>query len=292
MTHATRMIGTIATRAVVLCLLVPAACTTKERAPEESSLSAVQMTSSPELATAVASYRGARYQESFDQSKNLARAAASPLREQAAWIAGLSAYQLDRFDEAELQFMSSSRSEDQRLVVDSKIMMGDVRVNQNRWSDAAQYYRDAANGLSGEERSRVLGYAELASAHAASRATGQRGSTVSTTPAGGRSSTGSSPSTSPRSTPSASPVGSSTGGSAFALQAGAFQNETNARRRATEIAASARQAGLGEPRVVRTRDTSGREYWAVQVGSFATRQGAEQARTRAQGINFIVATAS
>lgn len=271
-------------------LFVLHACQTQERGPEGSSFEAVRMAASPELATAVEDYREARYTQSFERSKALARSSSSPLREQAAWIAGLSAYQQRQYDEAELQFMAAGRSQDPRLVVDSKIMIADIRGFQNRWSDAAQLYREASNGLAGEERSRVLGYAEVASSYASGRAAGQLGGSAPSS--GTPSSTASSGGGATRSSGASSGTSASRAESGtFALQAGAFQNEANARKRAAEVATSTRQAGLGEPRVVRTRDPGGRQFWAVQVGSFSTRQRAEEARQRVASLGLIITSA-
>jgi len=281
MRTATRLTGRIVT---LLTILLLSCCAPKGGSPEGSRANGIQMAKSPELATAVGDYREGRYAEAYDRSKTLARTASSPLREQAAWVAGLAAYQRQMYDDAELQFMASGRSQDPRLVVDSKIMVGDVRVKQNRWSEAAQCYRDAAAGLSGEERSRVLGYAEVASSYATDRAAGQ---------VGGGSAVGTSAGSSGTSIGGAAPTpATGRAGTAFALQAGAFQSEANARRRASELATQSREAGLGDPRVVRTRDASGRDFWTVQLGRFDTRQGAEQAKARLAATNVIITSVS
>ncbi|MBX3356695.1 MAG: SPOR domain-containing protein [Phycisphaeraceae bacterium] len=279
-----------------LALLPLPGCATNEKAPEGSSLTSVKMAASPELATAVDDYREARYPQAYERARTLARSSTSPVREQAAWVAGLAAYQMQKLDEAELQFMASERSQDPRLVTDSRIMMGDVRVLQNRWRDAASFYREAAKGLSGEERSRVLGYADVADRYAAERTAGTAGVTGNMS---GIASTGSTPIASAGGAPPSRGSDSSAGGAArsqasgpFSLQAGAFQNEANARRRANEVASQARQAGLGEPRVQRTRDTGGREFWVVRIGSFPTRQGAEEARSRVASLGLIITNAS
>jgi len=286
----------IATRSVagplLLASLALSACTTTEKGPESSSLPAVRMASSPELAGAVEDFREARYQQAFDRAKTLSRSSQPPLREQAAWVAGLAAYQMSMLDEAELQFMAAARSQDRRLVTDTKIMMGDIRVLQNRWSDAAQQYREAAGDLSGDERSRVLGYAEVATARA-----GERGGigTIAQNSSSGSSASGSGSAARSSSSTPAVPVRSgapSAGASgAFALQAGAFQSEGNARRRATEISSQLRSAGLGEPRIVRMRDSGGREFWSVQVGSFPSRQSAETAKAKVPSLDLFIAAA-
>lgn len=267
-----------------------AGCATTEKGPEGSSLSAVRMASSRELASAVEDYREARYQQAFDRARTLARASQPPLREQAAWVAGLAAYQMGNLDEAELQFMTAARSEEPRLRTDTKIMMGDIRVLQNRWFDAARFYREAVDGLVGEERSRVLGYAEVSAARAHERAaglasTGVAGSHGGSGGAAAAPGQGASGLTAAR--------GASRAGSdgLLTLQAGAFQSEQNARRRANEIAPQARSAGLGDPRVVHIRDASGREYWTVQVGSFASRESAESAKARMRSIELFVTAA-
>lgn len=263
-------------------LIALASCSTAEKGPESSSMSAVRMSASPELEKAVEEYRGALYQASFDRARAISRSSNPPLREQAAWVAGLSAYQMKNLDEAELQFMAAARSQDARLVTDTKIMIGDIRVLQNRWSDAARCYRDAAAALSGEERSRLLGHAASCDSHASGRlaASGSQGSASPSSPSTASAA-------SDASTGTAKPPEPTT----FALQAGAFQNEKNARRLASNIASSTRNAGLGEPRVVRTKDRGGREFWTVQVGTFASRQTAESARSKVPSLDLIVAAA-
>lgn len=68
--------------------------------------------------------------------------------------------------------------------------------------------------------------------------------------------------------------------SGFAVQAGAFSTQEAARKRAASLADTVRSAGLGEPRVVPIRDRNGRTLWAVQIGSFADRRQAGSMRDR------------
>ncbi len=74
----------------------------------------------------------------------------------------------------------------------------------------------------------------------------------------------------------ASPSGPASG---FVVQAGAFSTEQAARGRASALGSTVRQAGFGEPRVVRILAKDGRSLWAVQIGAFVDRRQAGAARS-------------
>ena len=62
----------------------------------------------------------------------------------------------------------------------------------------------------------------------------------------------------------------------------------NARRRAGQLRASAVKAGLGEPKIV--PDTvNGKPAFAVQIGSFGTKQAANDAMSKLTGPLVVMA---
>jgi hypothetical protein len=79
--------------------------------------------------------------------------------------------------------------------------------------------------------------------------------------------------------PATTPRANSTSGG-FTVQAGAYAVESNARRRAEEIAPLLRSQGLGEAEVVPMIASDGRRLWAVRIGRFANRLDAGAARGR------------
>lgn len=93
--------------------------------------------------------------------------------------------------------------------------------------------------------------------------------------------------------PASAYVSSSAGGAApgpttgFALQAGVFTSKVNAKKRASEIRAKCVQAGLGTPRIINDQ-IKGTPAFAVQVGSFTTRQAASAAKSSLTGTPLVV----
>lgn len=80
--------------------------------------------------------------------------------------------------------------------------------------------------------------------------------------------------------PISASAGDTRSGGGFAVQAGAYASEANARRRAEEISPLLRRQGLGEPRVEPVVASDGRRLWAVRIGRFANRLDAGSARSR------------
>jgi cell division protein FtsN len=86
--------------------------------------------------------------------------------------------------------------------------------------------------------------------------------------------------------PSPAPPPPTTG--SFTIQAGAFRDADRARSRAAELAARARELGLGSPAVRSKRSAAGAEMWVVQVGRFADRASAEKVKAKLGAVNLSV----
>ena len=164
-------------------------------------------------------------------------------REEAAYIAGLSAAKRGDLEAATRDLQIAAASSDADLAARANASLGAVERARGEDSASRQAFRRASTSpdpLIADRAERLAGDA--------------RG-------AGGAASTS----------------GPSSG---FVVQAGAFSTEQAARARASSLASTVRQAGFGDPRVVRIRSRDGKSLWAVQIGAFSDRRQAGAARDR------------
>ena len=164
-------------------------------------------------------------------------------REEAAYIAGLGAARLCDLDKAARNLQIAAASADTDLAARANASLGAVERARGEAGASQQAFRRASASP------------DPSIADRAERLAG-----------GGAGGSG-----------SASPSGPASG---FVVQAGAFSNEQAARGRASALASTVRQAGFGEPRVVRIRAKDGKTLWAVQIGAFGDRRQAGAARDR------------
>ena len=111
---------------------------------------ACQSAQSDRLDGAINSYESKNWKQSLEQASVVQNETSGAVRDQAAFLAGLSAYQMGNYTEAQTRFQISEQSLDAETAGESKVMLGDVMVHQKRYGDAANYYDAAANKLSGE----------------------------------------------------------------------------------------------------------------------------------------------
>ena len=104
---------------------------------------------------AITSYEAKNWKQSLEQSSAVQNESSGIVRDQAAFLAGLSAYQLGNYSEAQTRFQISEQSMDAQTAGDSKVMLGDLMVHQKRYGDAANYYDAAADKLSGNSSRRA-----------------------------------------------------------------------------------------------------------------------------------------
>ncbi len=104
---------------------------------------------------AIASYESKNWRQSLEQASAVQKDSTGTVRDQAAFLAGLSAYQLGSFSDAQTRFQISEQSMDNETAGESKVMLGDIMVHQKRYLDAAKYYDGAADKLTGEASKRA-----------------------------------------------------------------------------------------------------------------------------------------
>lgn len=229
------------------------------------------------LTQAIADYNAQRYAQSHERAASVMASARGTEREQAAYIAGLSAYRLGQFDEAERRLLWAAQATDPQIAAKSKAMLGQVRMEQGRPREAATYFADAARGLAGEDARQCAHHAAVAYQQcgdvASSRywqAEAQRIAASSTSFA------------------TAAGHYNNNGAVSFTLQAGAFEDRRRAQRAADQVKSLAIREGLGEVRIVPHRDARGKRLYLVQFGRFATRSDAAEARSRLGRLELIV----
>ena len=123
---------------------------------------ACQSAQSDRLDGAINSYESKNWKQSLEQASVVQNETSGAVRDQAAFLAGLSAYQMGNYPEAQTRFQISEQSMDAETAGESKVMLGDVMVHQKRYGDAANYYDAASNKLTGESSRRAKNLAVAA----------------------------------------------------------------------------------------------------------------------------------
>jgi cell division septation protein DedD len=217
------------------------------------------------LKLATQDYERQQYEQSRERATAVMRSGRVVEREQAAYIAGLSAFELGMIDEAERRFMTAARSSDAEVAAKAKAMLGQIRLNQGRHTDAANLFDEASSGLAAVDarQARTLaGQARRAAAGDRAMSGEFRIETTHTV---------------------------ATPDSGFALQVGAFHEQVRANRAADEARQLADRNGIGPVTIVPSTDQRGRTLYLVRIGHFETRRAAAEARQRLGRLDYIVA---
>lgn len=219
-----------------------------------------------DLNRAVQDFERHQYEPSREQATAAMRSSRGVERERAAYVAGLSAFELGMIDEAERRFMTASRSSDSEIAANAKAMLGQIRLGQGRHDDALRYLDEASSGLRGEDARQARQLASQARRIAAGDRTVGSEFRIET----------------------AHTVAVPDDG--FALQVGAFHERQRASRAAEEARPLVERDGIGPVQIVPTTDQRGRALYLVRVGHFETRRAAAEARQRLGRLDYIVAT--
>jgi len=216
------------------------------------------------LDRAIESYHQGDYRAAREDAGIVLADARSSRRYEAAYIAGISAYQLGYVDEADRRLSFAIEARDDDVRARAKAMLGQIRIEQQRYEEAEELLTDAAADLDAEDAREAR---ELAAKARAGSTSGVR--------------TASSPAE--RHSP---PARTSPG---FALQAGAFRERPRAEATAQAWSAKAEQHALGRVRIIPQQDDRGRTLHVVQFGSFSSRFDAKRVRDAIGDLEIIVA---
>ena len=258
------------------CLLLAALLTSGGCEPETTA----------NLDDALRAYDAKRYAECLKISKDVqAKSTDQALRQQAAYMVGRSANELNKDEEARSAFAVAARSADPVVAGRALAMQAAMAVEEGRWSDAASFYSAAASKLTGPEQDRAREQAQdaAAKATAARIALSPKPAVAPVTPV-----------TPPPAPPP--PLAASKAvvlppaddDSPWTIAAGVFSTETAARQRATNLAKEAKRAGLPTPRVL-AMSAPDKRVWIVEIGTFKDRSAADAARKKISTADAAVA---
>ncbi len=225
-----------------------------------------------ELDQALSDYQAKRYAMAQKRAARVQRSLRGAPGGDAAYLAGLCAYQLGDLGQAEQWLTTASRSSHPPTVGKAKAALGLVLMDQHRPREAAGRLKEAAGVLAGEDARLAAYHAAMAYQQAGEEASADRWFKV----AGGDAGT----------------AGTDTASRPilfFTLQAGAFRHRRHAERIAGDVSAIAMHHGLSAARIVPSRDQRGQTLYLVQFGRFRSRSAAAAARSDLGELQYIVA---
>ena len=242
-----------------------------------------QQETTANLDDALRAYDAKRYAECLRISKDVqSQSTDQGLRQQAAYMVGRSANELNKNEEARSAFAIAARSNDPVVAGRALAMQGAMAVEENRWADAASSYTAAASKLTGPEQAQ----ARKQAADTAAKAAEVR--KLATTP--GNQTDNQTINLPEPPAPAGTTVGLAPAAdtSPWTIAAGVFSTETAARQRATTLAKEAKRAGLPTPRVF-PMQAADKRVWIVEVGTFTDRAPADAARKKISTADAVVA---
>lgn len=263
------------------------------------------------LDDATRAYDATDWTKAYNDAVAAQNEAQPPLKQHAAFVAGLAAYRQDRFDEAKTRFEFAETSTEKDVSGQAKVMLGDLLVRDKRPDAAAAKYDQAAALLTGDGATRARALASAARdqakastapppAEAATEDAGTDSKSVATT-AGTKPKKKAADKPDPKSKPA--PKGAAAnakddkpaakdasgakgskdakddakGGKGFTIQCGAYVKESDARQRARDLTDDAKKAGLPAPTVKRVTGRDGKKLWIVSIGEFKSRADGKKA---------------
>jgi len=230
------------------------------------------------LADGVRNYEAQRYMLARQQARDALSRSRGPQRDEAAYLAGISAYQLGDTDDARRHLRLAARSSEAGIAGRAAAQLGLLDLDADHPLNAAMHFETAADKLDGVESRRAAQHAALAYQLAGDYDTAQqwmnRGSKGGPTVV------------------AADRPPRSRGGSRYVLQHGAFRSRDRAEQVASELEALSNRHHLGPVQIVPQRDGRGMTLHLVQFGGFTSRAEAARARARLGKLEFIVVPAS
>jgi len=247
-----------------------------------------------QITDAETAYNQGRYEEAYQQAvaaeeaaRESGRAGKNPRVASAAYLAGLSAYRLDRLDDAERQLDIAIEAGEGEAAGRAYAQRGAVFLRQGRMMAAAVDYDQAASLLSGEDAAKAR---EQSAAARRAAGSSSSGSTVVLGSSSGLSVSASPSPTAPRAASAATLPPLPGIRSAWTLQVACFRDRSAAERQAKALEGTARAQGLAAPKLLSEENPTLGPVYCVVIGEFATREGAEKAREGLGRKDYFVRT--
>ena len=240
-----------------------------------------------ELGPALNDYHQQRYAGAKSRAEIVAQGATGREREEAIYLAGISAFQLGDVPEAEKHLRDASHASDAEIGGRAKAMLAIVRMRQGRYREAGDLYSGAAKQLQGADAAEAAQQAAIAYREAGDMEKSQQWAKASAGSSGSGALTGD-----PTSPIRLASRMNAVSPNSFSLQVGVFREKDRAEKAAKAARPLAQRGAMGPVRVVPSVEVSGETVYIVQFGEFKTREAADKARQRTHGLNCIVAPAA
>jgi tetratricopeptide (TPR) repeat protein len=223
---------------------------------------------------AQAHYQRGDYAKAQTAAARAAATAGGSQRYLANYMAGMSAYRLNNFAQAERYLRIAANSKDQAMAADAQSTVGLIYSRQGRYAQAADALLRSARNHTGEDRAQAYLYAGIAQQKLG------RWPQARTSLLLARSST--------RDAQLAQRVNTQLAVTGYTIQVGAFSSRTNADKAAAGYTPRASRAKVGLVRVVPASRAGRRGVNLVQVGRFATFNAASEGRRRLGDTSALV----
>lgn len=227
-----------------------------------------------DMTEAQLAFRDQDYQTALSESSAAAKRLSGPASDEAAYLAGLSAQRLGRYNEAAVYLQRAARSSDRKLSGDAYGALGLLHTDRGDFAAAAKALLSAADRLDGHNKANAYFYAALAQQRLGQWSQA-RSNLIQARSAG----------------PDAdllTRINQQMRVTGFTVQTGAYSTRDNAERAAARLATRVKGLSLGSPVVVEARTASGQRLYLVQVGQFVTHTRAVLARSSVQMDSAIV----
>lgn len=216
---------------------------------------------------ALSAYHMDSYSLAFERARTVEQSGPPADRDEAALVAGQSAMQLGRLNEAGLYLDRAARSNEHEVAARAKASLGLLRFAEGDYRASAALLLEAEPALEAADQAKARRFA--ARAYEAAGDSEQARAVLA------------------RSGGSIAYLQTSR----FALQVGAFRDRFRAERAAQSAASDARVIGPDPVRIVTRDDAAAGSLHIVQFGSWSSRQAASQARSRLGHVDYLVARA-
>ncbi len=217
----------------------------------------------PDMKAVMADYEAGHFLQAYTGAVSLYRRSVVPERDEAAYLAGLSAYRLQRYEDADRYLSPLVRIASTDVAGRAAGTMGLVELERGRYREAAEYFKKAADRLEGQGKAEAAYRAGLAykesNLHSLAR--------VQFIIARGASSDAA----------FQAKVDRELKTSGYTLQLGVFSSRSNAEAVVREFQSS-RAASIGEARIVTTEGSRGETLYYVHVGTFTSYSAAIRGR--------------
>lgn len=234
------------------------------------------------LDTANTAYQRGDYALAYREGAAVAEGRITPppsaaQRQEAAYVAGMSAYRIKDVNDAERYLNMAARSSDSQLAGSALATLGLIYREQNRFEQSAHVLTQAATRLVGQDRANAYFYAALAQQRLGrwtdARTSLSQAARATSNPSFQRQ------------------IADQLQVTGFTVQLGAFTDQANAQRTAQTYAAQATRLGYGAPQIT-PAILQGKQMYLVQVGHFPSHSSAAGAQANLNAPRALIVPVS